>query len=148
VAEEKGVALSVEGPDHLPSYGDRELIQQAVVNLVDNAVKFSPPGSAVQLSAKGIQAGVEISVTDQGPGIPEADRERVTERFFRGETARHTPERSPTKPRAGARVDEDQLLAGIDQEARVGGIQHVRIFLQRFDDTIYRHLSLQPVRIE
>jgi len=73
--------------------------------------------------------------------------------FFRrvagaAETARHTPERSPTKPRAGARVDEDQLLAGIDQEARVGGIQHVRIFLQRFDDTIDRHLSLQPVRIE
>jgi signal transduction histidine kinase len=91
VAEEKGVALSVEGPDLLPSYGDRDLIQQAVVNLVDNAVKFSPPGSAVRLSARSIQAGVEIAVADQGPGIPEADRERVTERFFRGETARHTP---------------------------------------------------------
>ncbi len=91
VADEKDVALSVEEPDHLPTYGDRELIQQAVVNLVDNAVKFSPPGSAVRLSAKAIQAGVEISVADRGPGIPEADRERVTERFFRGETARNTP---------------------------------------------------------
>jgi signal transduction histidine kinase len=91
VADEKDVALSVEEPDHLPTYGDRELIQQAVVNLVDNAVKFSPAGSAVRLSAKATQAGVEISVADRGPGIPEADRERVTERFFRGETARHTP---------------------------------------------------------
>src|SRR5690242_10977297 len=71
VAEEKGVALSVDGPDYLPSYGDRELIQQAVVNLLDNAVKFSPPGSAVRLSAKAFPAGVEITVADQGPGIPE-----------------------------------------------------------------------------
>src|SRR5262249_16028137 len=78
-------------PDHLPTYGDRDLIQQAVVNLVDNAVKFSPPGSAVRLSAKSIAVGVEILVADQGPGIPEAERERGTERFFRGETARNTP---------------------------------------------------------
>ncbi len=91
VAEEKGVTLSVDGPDRVPSYGDRDLIQQAVVNLLDNAVKFSPPGSAVRLSAKSIPAGVEIAVADQGPGVPEAERERVTERFFRGETARHTP---------------------------------------------------------
>ena len=44
VAEEKGIALTVQVPARLPAFGDRELIQQAVVNLVDNAVKFSPPG--------------------------------------------------------------------------------------------------------
>jgi signal transduction histidine kinase len=91
VADEKGVALSVEGPDHLPIYGDRDLIQQAVANLLDNAVKFSPRGAAVRLSAKPTQTGAEITVADQGPGIPEADRGRVTERFYRGEAARNTP---------------------------------------------------------
>lgn len=91
VAEEKGIALSVQAPDRLPTYGDRELIQQAVANLVDNAVKFSPPSAAVKLSAQATPAAVEIAVADQGPGIPESERERAGERFFRGEKARNTP---------------------------------------------------------
>jgi signal transduction histidine kinase len=91
VAEEKGIALSVRTPDRLPAFGDRELIQQAVANLVDNAVKFAPPGGAVTLSATATQAGVAVAVVDQGPGIPEADRARAAERFFRGESARNTP---------------------------------------------------------
>jgi signal transduction histidine kinase len=91
VAEEKGVALSVDVPEHLPVYGDRELVQQAVANLVDNAVKFSRTGEAVRVSGTIASAAVEIAVADQGPGIPEADRLRATERFFRGETARNTP---------------------------------------------------------
>jgi signal transduction histidine kinase len=91
VAEEKGIALSVDAPTRLPIHGDRELIQQAVANLVDNAVKFSRPGDAVRISAAVSPDGVEISVADQGPGIPEADLVRVTERFFRGEIARNTP---------------------------------------------------------
>ena len=91
VAEERGIALAMESPPHVPAYGDRELIQQAVANLVDNAVKFSPTGSAVRLSAATTPAGVEIAVADEGPGIPEAERERAAERFYRGETARNTP---------------------------------------------------------
>jgi signal transduction histidine kinase len=91
VAEEKGVALSVQAPPRLPAFGDRDLIQQAVANLVDNAVKFSPPGRTVTVSAAAIPSGFEIAVADQGPGIPEADRARAAERFFRGESARNTP---------------------------------------------------------
>jgi signal transduction histidine kinase len=91
VAEERGIALSVDVPDHLPFYGDRELVQQAVANLVDNAVKFSRDGDAVRVAGSVVPAGVEIAVTDQGPGIPTADRLRATERFFRGEVARNTP---------------------------------------------------------
>jgi signal transduction histidine kinase len=91
VAEEKGVTLAVESPDRLPAYGDRELIQQAVTNLVDNAVKFTPSGGTVRLRAQSVPAGIEISVSDQGPGIPDADKARATERFFRGEAARNTP---------------------------------------------------------
>jgi signal transduction histidine kinase len=91
VAEEKGIALTVQVPPRLPAFGDRDLIQQAVVNLVDNAVKFSPPGGTVVLSATAARAGVEIAVADQGSGMPEADRARAAERFFRGESARNTP---------------------------------------------------------
>ncbi len=91
VAEEKGIALSVRTPERLPAFGDRELIQQAVANLVDNAVKFSPSGSQVTLSATATSSGIEIAVDDQGPGIPESDRSRAAERFFRGESARNSP---------------------------------------------------------
>ena len=91
VAEDKHVSLVVEAPDHLPGYGDRELVQQAVANLVDNAVKFSPPGGTVRLQAAITPAGVEVGVADQGPGIPAADRPRAADRFFRGEAARSTP---------------------------------------------------------
>lgn len=90
-AEEKGVRLTVHTPESLLAYGDRDLIQQALANLVDNAVKFSPSGSEVTLTASGQPGWVEISVADQGPGIPESDRSRAAERFFRGETARNTP---------------------------------------------------------
>ena len=62
-----------------------------MANLVDNAVKFSPQGSAVWISATVTPPGVEVAVADQGPGIPEADRARAAERFFRGEIARNTP---------------------------------------------------------
>ena len=91
VAEEKGVTLSAEVPERLPAYGDRELIQQAVANLLDNAVKFSPPGGTVRLRATPMLSGVEVAVIDQGPGIPAEDLKRATERFFRGESARSTP---------------------------------------------------------
>jgi signal transduction histidine kinase len=91
VAEEKGISISVQVPDPLHAFGDRELIQQAIANLVDNAVKFSPSGSVVRLSAASTSSGVDIMVADQGPGIPATERARATERFFRGETARNTP---------------------------------------------------------
>jgi signal transduction histidine kinase len=91
LAEDAGLTLELQVPDSLPVYADRDLIQQAVANLLDNAIKFSPQGSAVTLSAEVADRGVRIAVADQGPGIPEADRPRATERFFRGEQARSTP---------------------------------------------------------
>jgi signal transduction histidine kinase len=75
----------------MPMFGDRDMIQQAVANLLDNALKFAPSGSTIQLSAAVAAEGVSIVVADAGPGIPDSDRERATERFFRGEAARNTP---------------------------------------------------------
>jgi len=59
------------------------------------------------------------------------------------------PERSPTKPGAGARIDEDQLLASVDHEACIAAIQQVLIFVQCLYDTIHRRLrSVQQVGVE
>jgi signal transduction histidine kinase len=91
VAEEKGVDLTVAHPQRLEINGDAALIQQAVANLVDNAVKFSPEHGSVKLAAAQDGRRIRITVTDQGPGIPEEDRARATERFYRGDTARGTP---------------------------------------------------------
>ncbi len=91
VAEERGVTLSAALPPRLPAFGDAALIQQAVANLVDNAVKFSPAGGTATLSAHVLPTGLEIVVTDRGPGIPREDRAKAPQRFYRGETARHTP---------------------------------------------------------
>ncbi|MGD0432879.1 MAG: HAMP domain-containing sensor histidine kinase, partial [Acetobacteraceae bacterium] len=91
VAEEKGVALQVSHPRRLEINGDAALIQQAVANLVDNAVKFSPENGTVKLAAVLDGRRIRIIVTDRGPGIPEEDRLRATERFYRGDAARGTP---------------------------------------------------------
>ena len=93
-AEERGLALDLlqEDPAEAPTLlGDRELLQQALANLLDNALKFSPPGGRITLSVRRQGTMVEITVADQGPGIPPAERFRATERFYRAESARHTP---------------------------------------------------------
>jgi signal transduction histidine kinase len=91
LAEENGLRVVLRVPDSLEIFGDRDLIQQAVANLLDNAIKFSPQGGQITLSAESAHRQVVIAVADQGIGIPEEDRARAVERFFRGETARHTP---------------------------------------------------------
>jgi hypothetical protein len=91
LAEEMGLRLAVDASPVPPVHGDPEMLRQAVTNLIDNAVKFSPPGGEVRLSAAAVPSGTEITVTDHGPGIPVEDRSRATERFFRGEAARSTP---------------------------------------------------------
>jgi hypothetical protein len=91
VAEERGQVFKADLPGSLPMFGDRDMVQQAVANLIDNAVKFTPEGGAITLAASATPGDITISVTDGGPGIPATDRSRATERFFRGETARSTP---------------------------------------------------------
>jgi signal transduction histidine kinase len=90
VAEERGLHLRTIIAAPLMVLGDRELVQQAVANLLDNALKFSAPGTVIDLSANMDDQIVEIVVADRGPGIAAADRNRAMERFFRAESARST----------------------------------------------------------
>jgi signal transduction histidine kinase len=90
-AEAKGQDITLSLPGALPLAGDRDLLLQAVANLLDNAVKFSPPGGRIHLSAEMQPSAVEIRVADAGPGIAPPDRARAGERFFRADAARSTP---------------------------------------------------------
>ncbi len=85
----EGARLGV--PTGLQVWGDRSLIQQAVANLLDNAIKFSPPGGRIVLRALAAERQVRLEVSDQGIGMVPADRLRASERFFRAESARSTP---------------------------------------------------------
>ncbi|SFL65702.1 sensor histidine kinase [Methylorubrum salsuginis] len=92
VAEDKEIALSVTTEPGIPPVaGDRDLLFEAVSNLVENAVKFTPPGGRIRLRLARSGADGIVSVEDTGPGIPESERERVFRRFYRAEPARHTP---------------------------------------------------------
>ncbi|NWG46777.1 MAG: HAMP domain-containing protein [Alphaproteobacteria bacterium] len=93
LAEERDVRLvcEVSGPGHMT--GDKDLLSQAIANLLDNAIKFSPQGGTVRVSVAPSREPqtVEIGVSDDGPGIPEADRDRVRGRFVRLEASRNQP---------------------------------------------------------
>ncbi len=81
VAEEQGYSLRIEAKEELRVRGHRQLLAQAVSNLLENALKYSPPGGEVLLKTSLGQAGPVVSVSDQGPGIEQEDRERAKERF-------------------------------------------------------------------
>jgi PAS domain S-box-containing protein len=79
------VTIDVElAPTLRPAAGDRDRLQQVLLNLVDNAVKYAAPGS-VRVRAKTVDGSARIVVTDEGPGIAFADQERIFEKFYRGD---------------------------------------------------------------
>jgi signal transduction histidine kinase len=92
LCEEKEQEFGMELARGLTVRGDRDFVVQALANLLDNAVKYTPPGGAVMLRTRRRGSGeIEVTVTDTGPGIPEEDRERVLERFVRLEQSRSAP---------------------------------------------------------
>jgi signal transduction histidine kinase len=97
VAEEKGISLKIEAAAPAPVRGNRELVSQALANLVDNAIKYGGSeranGEPAQIVVRAINDGEKIllSVGDSGAGIPEAERPRVVERFVRLEQSRSQP---------------------------------------------------------
>jgi len=91
LAEEKTVVLSVVPSGVMMVEGNRSLISQALANLIDNAIKYTPAGGRIVVSASETPSGVDLAVADSGPGIPPEDRARVLERFVRLESSRNSP---------------------------------------------------------
>ncbi len=89
-ASAKGLSLTVDPPPPAtgPVRADPDRLEQVLINLVDNAVRFTPEGGAVTLSARRQDGAVEITVRDTGPGIPPEDLDRIWERFYKGDRAR------------------------------------------------------------
>jgi signal transduction histidine kinase len=87
-AEEKSISLTYACPASIRIYADRSLLTQAVVNLVDNAIKYSLANTRVVMRGSDTGAGVQIAVIDNGPGIDERHLARLFERFYRVDKAR------------------------------------------------------------
>jgi PAS domain S-box-containing protein len=90
IAEDRGIALRVEARDGATVHGDRDLLFEAVTNLVDNAVKFTPQGGRVDLALLHQEGETVIQVRDTGPGVSEIEQELVTRRFYRSDRNRNT----------------------------------------------------------
>jgi signal transduction histidine kinase len=90
IAEDKHIALKVAAAVETTVRGDRDLLFEAVANLVDNAVKFTPEGGSVELSLVRLGGESVVRVRDSGPGIGAGERDIVARRFYRSDKSRHT----------------------------------------------------------
>ena len=91
IAEDKSIKLGVDIDRKLHVWGDRDLLFEAVANLVDNAIKFTPAGGKVGLDLQRGDKETIVRVSDTGPGIGEQEREAVLRRFYRSDKMRNTP---------------------------------------------------------
>ncbi|MGO9004605.1 MAG: sensor histidine kinase [Beijerinckiaceae bacterium] len=91
LAEARSIMLTAEVEKPVFVHGDADLLREALLNLVDNAIKFTPKGGLVQIAAKMSEQGPVIRVADNGPGIAAAEREKVLKRFYRSPDVRNIP---------------------------------------------------------
>jgi len=85
LAEEKGQTLTIELVAPVEARADRVVLRQALINLVDNAIKFTPAGRPVRIRVSGTASFAVIDVLDSGPGVPTEARERIFDRFYRSD---------------------------------------------------------------
>jgi signal transduction histidine kinase len=91
-AELKNIRLTLHADPPLGAFGDPILIAQALSNLIDNALKFTPDNGLIEVTiARRADGFAEIAVTDSGPGILDSEKAKVVERFYRGDASRGTP---------------------------------------------------------
>jgi signal transduction histidine kinase len=90
-AEERGSRLEVDGNEPIEILGDRDLLFDAISNLVDNAIKHGRERGLVRISADASENGAVLEISDDGPGVPADERDLIFSRFYRSEKSRRTP---------------------------------------------------------
>jgi heavy metal sensor kinase len=131
LAEEKEQSLAVEGSEPVRVEADRLVLRQALVNVMDNAIKYSPQGSRIRVVVSGDAATGRVDVIDQGPGIPPAHRERVFERFYRIDKGRSREQGGAGLGLSLAHWAVTARGGRIDVQSQEGGGSTFRISLPR-----------------
>jgi signal transduction histidine kinase len=90
-AEERGSRLEIGGREPIEILGDRDLLFDAISNLVDNAIKHGRERGLVRISADASENGAVLAISDDGPGVPANERDLIFGRFYRSEKSRCTP---------------------------------------------------------
>jgi signal transduction histidine kinase len=119
LAQAKNIALVVVAPEEMPVRADEDLLRRMMLNLLDNAIKYTPEGGKVAVTCSSAPRGYELSVTDSGPGIPVDMQAKIFERFFRVDRARSRTDRDGG---AGLGLAIARWIA----EAHLGRIELVR----------------------
>lgn len=91
LAEAKSISLTLDAPEALPISGDFDLLVEAVANLVDNAIKFTPAHGLVQIMAKRVAGTPTVRVVDSGPGVAPFERTSIFKRFYRSKSSKYVP---------------------------------------------------------
>lgn len=88
LADEKHQRIEVAAPQPVAVAADAQLLRSAIINLVDNAIRFSPERTTVRVRVEALENVARFEVEDEGPGISEEHREKIFDRFYRVDTAR------------------------------------------------------------
>lgn len=90
IAEEKEIGVTIEIPTELYIKGDKGRLLQAFANVIDNAIKYTPNKRSIHIKGYRSSGAIVLDISDEGPGIPEADQSRIWDRLYRGDQSRST----------------------------------------------------------
>ena len=130
VAEDKQQRLELDCPDHLLAVFDPALLRLALLNLIQNAIRYSPPAKPITLRALREEAAVVIEVEDQGPGIAPEHHQKIFERFYRVDKARSRTEGGAGLGLAIVKWSVERMGGKVELRSEVGGGSAFRLRLR------------------
>jgi len=129
LSDEKDQRVTLEAGTPVEVLGDWPVLRQAVINVLDNAIKYSPPGTSVRVAVGANEDRAWIVVSDEGPGIAAEDRERIFERFYRVDKARSREEGGTGLGLSLAKWGVESHQGRIELDSEVGRGSTFRIVL-------------------
>lgn len=130
LAEDRHQQIDLGSDDGLaPVYGDRTVLREALINLLDNAIKYSPEGARIAVRLRAVNGRASVNITDQGPGIAPEHQERIFERFYRIDKARSRELGGAGLGLAIAKWAIDAHGGSIELESHIGGGSTFRVLL-------------------